>query len=160
MTQRQTPKKRETLEGLDAIIGKMITHTKLGKHLEHALIWEHWAEIVGEKLAPHAHPVTVAEMRLCIEADSAVVMHQISLLKWPIVRRVNTLARKELINDVYVALLPDGDEVSLEKSKERPGKMPRGVNRRHIRHARPDDGSPAAVRKPQAGNRPRRRGST
>lgn len=150
--------KRESLEGIDQIIGKMIKATPLGKHLEHALIWEHWPRIVGEALAPHCHPVTVAEMRLCIEADSAVAMHKIALQKWPIVRRVNTMAQKELINDVYVALLGDGDEISLENSKERPGKTPRGVNLRHIKHARPDDGSAAAVRKPQARNRPRRRG--
>lgn len=160
MKKQGTSKKPETLEGVGAILGQMITRTKLGKQLEYALIWEHWAEIMGPKLAPHAHPVTVAEMRLSIEADSAVVMHQISLQKWPIVKRVNMLARKELINDVYVALLPDGDAISLEQTKERPGQMPRGVNRRHIRHARPDDGPPAAVRKPQAGNRPRRRGGS
>ena len=153
-------KKPQRLEGLDSILNKMIATTSLGRHLEHAVIWEHWREIVGDGLAPHCHPVTVAEMRLSIEADSAVAMHEIALRKWPIVKRVNTLAQKELINDVYVALLPDGDEISLENTREAPGKMPLGVNRRHLKHARPDDGPPAPIRRPETRNRPRRRRGT
>jgi len=152
--------KRKSVDGVGEILEKMIAHTKLGQHLEHALIWENWAKIVGDRLLPHCHPVTVAEMRLCIEADSAVAMHEIALLKWPIVKRVNTLAQKELINDVFIALLPDGDEISLEKSRQQPGSKPRGVNLRHIKHARPDDGPPAPVRRVEKRDRPgRKRGS-
>ncbi len=150
--------KRDSLQGLGNIIEKMIEHTALGKHLEHAAIWQRWPDIVGKELAPHCHPVTVADMRLSIEADSAVAMHSLTLQKWPIIKRANTLAKKELINDIYVALLQDGDEISLEKSSQRPGSTPRGVNLRHIKHARPDDGLTPPVRKPKAPNRPRRRG--
>lgn len=152
--------KRDSLQGLGNIIEKMIEHTALGKHLEHAIIWQRWEEIVGKELAPRCHPVTIAEMRLSIEADSAVAMHALTLQKWPIIKRANTIAQKELINDIYVALLPDGDEISLEKTAQRPGTTPRGVNLRHIKHARPDDGPPPPVRKPKATYRQRRRGGS
>jgi len=104
--------KREGLEGIGDILGGMIRKTKLGKHLQHAQIWEEWARIVGPKLATRCRPKTVKKMRLDIEADTAVTMHEVSLKKWGIIKRVNTLARKELINDIYVTLLPDGDEVA------------------------------------------------
>lgn len=101
--------RRNRLEGIGDILAAMKQTTNLGKHLEHAEIWEHWPEIVGEATAQHARPRGIRELQLRIECDSAVWMHKINYRKWQILKKINRLAGKELVSDIYVVLLEDGE---------------------------------------------------
>jgi len=85
--------------------------TALGKHLEYAQIWEHWEEIAGKQLARHTRPHDVRDGQLRIAAESSVWMNKITYKKWTIIKRVNQLAKKELINDLFVLLLDDNDSL-------------------------------------------------
>jgi predicted nucleic acid-binding Zn ribbon protein len=107
-------KRRKKLEGVGDILAKMKQTTELGKHLEHAEIWEHWPEIVGETVAKHARPKSIKDLQLRIEADSAVWMHKINYRKWQILKKINRLARKELVSDIYIVLLDDGESMAEE----------------------------------------------
>ena len=93
------------------ILDTLKSTTKLGEQLEQAQIWEHWTAIAGPHLSEHGRPKSVKNGRLQIEADSAVWMHRFSYHKWDIIRRVNRIAGKELIHDVFVALLADGEAI-------------------------------------------------
>ncbi|MCF6283943.1 MAG: DUF721 domain-containing protein [Candidatus Hydrogenedentes bacterium] len=106
--------KRSKLEGVGNILAKMKATTELGKHLEHAEIWEHWPDIVGEAVAKHARPKSIKDLQLRIEVDSAVWMHKINYRKWQILKRINKLARKELVSDIYIVLLADGESLGDE----------------------------------------------
>jgi predicted nucleic acid-binding Zn ribbon protein len=106
--------KRSKLEGVGNILAKMKKTTELGKHLEHAEIWEHWPDIVGEAVAKHARPKSIKDLQLRIEVDSAVWMHKINYRKWQILKRINKLARKELVSDIYIVLLADGESLGDE----------------------------------------------
>jgi len=90
------------------IIETLKKTTKLGENLEQAQIWEHWPEIAGAYLSAHGRPYAVKDGQLRIAADSAVSMHRFSYRKWDIIKRVNRMAGKELIHDVFV-LLADED---------------------------------------------------
>ena len=103
--------KRTKLEGVGDILAKMKKTTELGKHLEHAEIWEHWPEIVGETVAKHARPRGIKDRELRIEADSAVWMHKINYRKWQILKKINRMAQKELVSDIYIVLLADGESL-------------------------------------------------
>ena len=106
--------KRKKLEGVGDILAQMKKKTELGKHLEHAEIWEQWPDIVGEAVAKHARPKSIKDLQLRIEVDSAVWMHKINYRKWQILKRINKLARKELVSDIYIVLLGDGESMGEE----------------------------------------------
>ncbi len=103
--------KRNKLEGVGKILAKMKKTTDLGKHLEHAEIWEHWPEIVGDTVALHVRPKGIKDLQLRIEADSAVWMHKVNYRKWQILKKINRIAGKELVSDIYIVLLGDGESM-------------------------------------------------
>lgn len=103
--------KRSKPEGVGDILAKLKKSTELGKHLEHAEIWEHWPEIVGEVTAQHTRPQGIKDFQLRIEADSAVWMHKANYRKWQILKKINKIAGKELVSDMYIVLLADGEEM-------------------------------------------------
>ncbi len=93
------------------ILRKLKATTALGKHLEHAQIWEHWEEIAGKQLAQHTRPWAVRDGQLRIAAESSVWMNKIAYKKWTIIKRVNHIARKELVSDIFVVLLEDNETI-------------------------------------------------
>lgn len=94
------------------ILAKLKASGKLGQNLEYARIWERWDEIAGPRLSAHGQPYTVKEGQLRVRADSAVWMHRFSYDKWGIIRRINRLAGKELVHDLFVTLEPEDEEAS------------------------------------------------
>lgn len=89
------------------VLAKLVKTGPIAKSLEHAQVWEHWEEIVGKQMAPHCKPVWVRDMTLRIEADSAVHMNKLSYRQWDIIKRVNRIAKKELISDIYIVLMEE-----------------------------------------------------
>ena len=49
--------------------------------------------------------------------DSTVWMHKISYVKWDLLRRINRMAKKELVSDIYFML--DSDETEKKGRKKR-----------------------------------------
>lgn len=99
--------KKNEPEGVGDILARMKKTTKLGLNLEQAAIWTHWEEIAGPYLAAHGRPRTVREGQLRIEADSAVWMHRFAYRKWSIIKRINRMAGRELVHDIFIELIPD-----------------------------------------------------
>lgn len=102
---------KDDLTGIGDVIARLKDTTALGQALEIAKIWENWEDLVGKQLAAHGRPQTVRDMQLRIEADSAVWMHKFGFQKWTIIKRINRMARKELINDIFVTLVPDDEDI-------------------------------------------------
>lgn len=69
--------------------------------------------MAGPHLYEHGRPVTVKENTLYIEADSPVWMHKFAYYKWDIIKRINRLARRELISDIFIQLTPDHGPTSM-----------------------------------------------
>lgn len=103
--------KKNDLTGIGDILKSLKKKTKLGQMLENAEIWAHWPELAGPHLAEHAQPRTIKEGVLRIEVDSAVWMHKFNYHKWAIIKRINRMAGKELVHDVFIELIPDGEEI-------------------------------------------------
>ena len=99
--------KKNEPEGVGDILARMKKSSKLGLSLEQAEIWSHWEEIAGPHLAAHGRPRAVREGQLRIEADSAVWMHRFAYRKWGIIKKINRMAGKELVHDIFVELIPD-----------------------------------------------------
>jgi predicted nucleic acid-binding Zn ribbon protein len=94
-------------EHLGDLIAKLAKSTKLGQHLDHAIIWNEWEHIVGKALAPHSRPIAVRDGQLRVEAENNVLMHKLAYRKWDMIGRINRLAKKELVHDIFLVL---GDE--------------------------------------------------
>ena len=106
---KSRPKSKPT--GVGDILGTLKATTDLGKHLEQAQIWTRWPEMVGQQLCAHCRPQTIKDQQLRVEADSAVWMHKVSYRKWEIVKRINRIAQKELISDIFVVLVADHEKI-------------------------------------------------
>lgn len=91
-------------QSVGEILAKLAKKTGLGKQLEQAQIWEHWPEIAGASLHIHGRPQSVRDKTLTIEVDSTVWMNKYAYFKWEILKRINRLAGKELISDVFFVL--------------------------------------------------------
>ncbi len=105
--------KKNEPESLGEILSDLKQTTHLGKLLEQAQIWERWPELAGPRLAPHGQPVGFRAKRpgtLVIAAESPVWMHRFAFKKWDIIRRINRMARRELVSDIFVTHA--GDEAS------------------------------------------------
>ena len=89
------------------ILDQLKKNSSLGQQLEQAQIWERWPELAGPRLAAHGKPHHIRNGVLTIEAGNAVWMHRFAYHKWKIIRRVNRMAKRELIHDVFVRLADD-----------------------------------------------------
>ncbi len=107
-------KKKSNPTSVGDILKTLSIQTKLGKHLEHAQIWEHWPELAGT-LAPHGRPKSVKDGQLHIEAESAVWMHKFTFNRWALIKAINRFAGKELVHDIFVSLLGDDESLAPEK---------------------------------------------
>lgn len=103
--------KRTRPEHIGDILAAMQTKSALGKHLEHAKIWEQWERLAGAHLAKHCKPHSVKKGQLRILVESPVWMHKLGYLKWDLLRRINRMAGKELVNDIFMTLASDEDAV-------------------------------------------------
>jgi len=110
--------KRPRPAAVGEVLAELKKSSKLGEHLEHARIWEHWEELAGTQLSAHGRPMAVKDKQLRIEVESAVWMHKFSYRKWHLIKRINRMARKELVNDVFFVLLPDGESMDDEPREE------------------------------------------
>ena len=106
--------KKHDPKGVGDILEGMKESTALGRQLDQAAIWRRWPEIVGQELSPHGRPQTIKDNQLRIEVDSAVWMHKFSFHKWAIIKRINRMAGKELVSDIFLVLLEDGREIDDE----------------------------------------------
>lgn len=96
-------------ERIGDILAAMQHKSALGAHLEHARIWEQWERLVGAHLAGHTRPHSVKDKQLRVLVESPVWMHKLSYLKWDLLRRINRMAGKELLSDIFMVLASDED---------------------------------------------------
>jgi predicted nucleic acid-binding Zn ribbon protein len=100
--------------GINEILNTLKKTTALGKNLEQAEIWTHWTKLVGKELSEHGRPQSFKDKQLRIEVDSAVWMHRFTYKKWAIIKRINRMARKKLVDDIFLVLLGDGESLDEE----------------------------------------------
>jgi predicted nucleic acid-binding Zn ribbon protein len=95
---------------LSKVIDQLKATTDLGRQLAEARIWEEWPSLAPGVLAHHGYPVSVKDKVLNVEVDSHTWMHRYAFKKWDIVKRINRMARQELISDIFIRLAPDPEE--------------------------------------------------
>ena len=102
-------KRKKRPEAVGAILDGLAKKSALGRQLEHAQIWDRWTDLVGPHLGRHGRPVVVKDNVLHVEVVSSVWMHKYAYRKWDIVQRINKMARKELVSDIFILLNADED---------------------------------------------------
>lgn len=92
---------------LGEILEALKANSSLGKHLDHAQIWERWAELAGPELAHRSHPMKLRRGVLTVAAVSPVWMHRFSYEKNRIIDRINKILTTEPIEDIFLTLPSD-----------------------------------------------------
>lgn len=79
-----------------------LTIKQLGIHkrynAESAMV--HWREIVGDKIAAHAHPVSIQRDLLFVAVSNPVWCHHLSMMKDDIITKINSFIGDRLIRDI------------------------------------------------------------
>ena len=88
-------------KGIGDILEGLKQSTDLGRQLEYATIWKHWAEIAGDPLFMHGQPRGGRDGCLYVEVESPVWMHRYAYAKWDIIRRISTIHKKDLVSDLF-----------------------------------------------------------
>ena len=96
-------------QNIAEILAALKATTSLGKHLDHAQIWEHWEAIVGPEFAPRSHPLKVRKRILTVAILNPVWMLKFSYDKREILSKINSLLTTEAIEDIYLTLPPNED---------------------------------------------------
>lgn len=86
------------------VLKYLIRDGGLGEQLEQARIWEHWPRLAGEPLWMHGRPVAFRDGTLIVAAESAVWMHQFTYFRRRLIGRINKMAKKRLVEDIFVRL--------------------------------------------------------
>lgn len=60
----------------------------------------HWRQIVGEKIAAHAHPVSIQRDLLFVAVSNSVWCHHLSMMKEDIITKINAFIGDRLIRDI------------------------------------------------------------
>jgi predicted nucleic acid-binding Zn ribbon protein len=92
---------------LGEILEALKAHSKLGAHLEHAQIFERWDEMAGPVLAKRSQPMKLRRGVLTVAAVSPVWMHRFSYEKASILKKINKLLTRELIEEIFLTLPAD-----------------------------------------------------
>ena len=74
---------------LDSAMSRMISQHGWEMELRVQAVFGRWAELVGEEVASHCTPESLAETRLIVRTDSTAWATQLKLLAPTIVRRLN-----------------------------------------------------------------------
>lgn len=101
---------RDEPQDLGAILKELKATTALGQRLEEAEIWEHWPEIAGQELAPHASPIGVRDGTLVVEVESSVWMHKFSYRKFKILDKSNNFLSQEKLSELYFVLKSEDED--------------------------------------------------
>jgi predicted nucleic acid-binding Zn ribbon protein len=97
-------------QNIAQILDALKATSQLGKHLDHAQIWEHWDELAGTELAPRSHPMKVRKGILTVAVAGPVWMHKFSYDKATILGKINRILTKEALEDIYLTL-PTADDL-------------------------------------------------
>ncbi len=97
----------DKIKSVGDILGQLKKNSSLGQQLEQAQIWERWPELAGPRLAAYGKPHHIRNGVLTVEAENPVWMHRFAYHKWKIIRRINRLAQRELVHDIFVRLAED-----------------------------------------------------
>jgi hypothetical protein len=92
---------------IDAILDALKANSKLGRHLDHAQIWDNWIDLAGSALASRSQPMRVRRGVLTVAAVSPVWMHRFSYEKSQIIERINKILTTGPIEDIYLTLPAD-----------------------------------------------------
>jgi hypothetical protein len=84
--------------GIGDVLKTLKKRSRLGVQLEQA-----------RKLCAHGRPRAIKDGRLVVDVDTAVSMHRFAYRKFAIIRRINAMAEKELISDIFFQMAPDED---------------------------------------------------
>lgn len=113
--------KKNQPEHVADILSRMVQSTVLGERLEQAKIWENWPHLIGSHLAKHCSPHSIKDGQLRVVVDGPVWMHKASYVKWDLLRRINLMAGRELVSDIFFLL----DE-EMENDESQKIERPRG----------------------------------
>jgi predicted nucleic acid-binding Zn ribbon protein len=92
------------MQRIDRILDSIVQSMGLEKRLEENKVLTLWEEAVGRNIAMHTRPVKIKGSRLFVSADSASWRTELTFLKPEIIRRLNAMSGKVVVEEiVFVA---------------------------------------------------------
>jgi predicted nucleic acid-binding Zn ribbon protein len=98
------------MQPLSSLIPELLRDLKLQGSLAGWRAVVEWPQVVGERLARRTRATRWREGRLWVEVDGSVWMHELSVLKRDLVRRLNEHLGEERVVDLVFVLSRGGNQ--------------------------------------------------
>ncbi|MEO5658062.1 MAG: DUF721 domain-containing protein [Nitrospiria bacterium] len=92
------------MHGTDRLIEHLFASYGLAAKLEEHRIIAAWPEIVGPQIAAHAAATEIRAHTLRVAVDSSPWLHELSLLKPVLLRKLDQFAGRRLVHDVLFVI--------------------------------------------------------
>jgi hypothetical protein len=86
------------------IFRSILADKGIDKQLQYHQVYQTWETIVGGRIAKVAFPVQIRDGTLRVNVTNSVWLHQLSLIKQNIIRKLNTRLGQEVISDIHFKL--------------------------------------------------------
>ncbi len=92
------------MHGTDRLIEQLFASHGLAAKLEEHRIVAAWPEIAGPQIAAHAAATEIRAHTLRVAVDSSPWLHELSLLKPALLRKLERFAGRRVVNDVLFVI--------------------------------------------------------
>lgn len=84
------------------VLEELIAKRDWVRGLAEGNIFTDWANIVGDEVAQHATPISIAEGRLTIQSSSTAWATQLNLMRDDLLRTISSTAPGALVEDLFI----------------------------------------------------------
>lgn len=84
------------------LLGNLIIQNDWDEQISEASVQNKWIEIVGNYMAENSSLVEISNRKAKIKVNESAWATQIKLLKNDIIKRINEIAKRELVNDIVI----------------------------------------------------------
>jgi predicted nucleic acid-binding Zn ribbon protein len=92
-------RKREA-QSLNDILGESLRSLKIDGKLNETRLMEAWPSVVGSGITNHTKSLYVSRRILYVQMDSAVIRHELQMMRQSLMEHLNKAAGSETIKDI------------------------------------------------------------
>lgn len=94
--------KRSNTQPLKEVIQEYLKALKMNQKLREVSLVSNWESMVGRTIAKATKDIYIKDKKLFVYLNSSVIRNELSLIKEPLVKRLNEEAKAEVIDDLIL----------------------------------------------------------
>lgn len=92
--------KRSNTQPLKEVLQEYVKALKMNQKLKEVSIVTNWENMVGRTISRATKDIYIKDRKLFVVLNSSVIRHELTLIKLPLMNRLNEEAKTEVITDI------------------------------------------------------------